>query len=65
VSGIDFSDIFSHVSKLDSIILLLSVFASFDFEVERMDAETKFIHVDMEEEIYMKQPEGFAVKGKK
>ena len=27
--------------------------------------KTTFLHEDLEEEIYMKQPEGFAVKGKK
>eukprot|EP00253_Pinus_taeda_P020452 PITA_20452 len=30
-----------------------------------MDAKTTFLHEDLEEEIYMKQPKGFAVKGKK
>ena len=30
-----------------------------------MDVKTTFLHGDMEEEIYMKQPEGFIVKGKK
>eukprot|EP00253_Pinus_taeda_P015630 PITA_15630 len=30
-----------------------------------MDVKTSFLHGDFEEEIYMKQPEGFAVKGKK
>ena len=30
-----------------------------------MDVKEKFVHGDLEEEIYMKQPEGFAVKGKK
>ena len=30
-----------------------------------MDVKTTFLHGDLEEEIYMKQPEGFAVKGKK
>eukprot|EP00253_Pinus_taeda_P026152 PITA_26152 len=30
-----------------------------------MDVKTIFLHGDLEEEIYMKQPEGFAVKGKK
>jgi hypothetical protein len=29
-----------------------------------MDIKTTFLHGDIEEEIYMKQPEGFAVKGK-
>ena len=30
-----------------------------------MDVKTTFLHTDLEEEIYMKQPKGFAVKGKK
>ena len=65
VPGIDFGDIFSPVAKVTSIRLLLSVAAAFDFEVEQMDVKTTFLHGDLEEEIYMKQPEGFAVKGKK
>eukprot|EP00253_Pinus_taeda_P032808 PITA_32808 len=32
---------------------------------EQMDVKTTFLHGDLEEEIYMKQAEGFAVKGKK
>eukprot|EP00253_Pinus_taeda_P010664 PITA_10664 len=31
----------------------------------KMDVKTPFLHGDLEEEIYMKQPEGFAVNGKK
>eukprot|EP00253_Pinus_taeda_P025059 PITA_25059 len=65
VPGIDFGDIFSPVAKVTSIRLLLSVAAAFDFEVEQMDVKTTFLNGDLEEEIYMKQPEGFAVKGKK
>ena len=30
-----------------------------------MDVKTKFLHEDLEEEIYMKKPKGFMVKGKK
>lgn len=65
VSGIAFGDIFSPVAKVTYIRLLLSVVVSFDFEVEQMDVKTTFLHGDLEEEIYMKQPEGFTVKGKK
>jgi hypothetical protein len=65
VEGIDFGEIFSLVSKLTSIIFMLYVVAAFYFEVEQMDVKTTFLHGDLEEEIYMKQPEGFVVKGKK
>ena len=65
MAGIDFGDIFSPVAKVTSIKLLLSVATAFDFEVEQMDVKTTFLHGDLEEEIYMKQPKGFMVKGKK
>ena len=63
--GIDFGDIFSHVAKVTFIRLLLFVVVAFDFEVEHMDVKKKFLQRDLEENIYMKQPEGFMVKGKK
>eukprot|EP00253_Pinus_taeda_P006661 PITA_06661 len=65
VLRIDFGDIFSPVAKVTSIRLLLSVVTTFDFEVEQMDVKTTFLHWDLEEEIYMKQPEVFVVEGKK
>jgi hypothetical protein len=55
---------FSLISKLNSIRFILSVVV-FYFEVEHMDLKTTFVHGDLEEEIYMKQLEGFVVKGKK
>eukprot|EP00253_Pinus_taeda_P035489 PITA_35489 len=65
VSGIGLGDVFSPVAKVTSIRLLLSISTTFVFEVEQMDMNTTFLHGDLEEEIYMKQPEGFVVKGKK
>eukprot|EP00253_Pinus_taeda_P016539 PITA_16539 len=39
VPGIDFGDIFPPISKVTSIRLLLSVPATFDFEIEQMDVK--------------------------
>jgi hypothetical protein len=64
VEGVDFSDIFSPVAKLTSIRVLMSLVATFDLDIEQMDVKTSFLHGDLKEEIYMKQPKGFVVKGK-
>ena len=63
--GIDFDEIFSPVVKMTSIRTILSIAASLDLEVEQLDVKTAFLHGDLEEEIYMEQPEGFEVSGKK
>eukprot|EP00253_Pinus_taeda_P003022 PITA_03022 len=42
VLGNDFGDIFSPLANVASIILLLSVAATFDFKVEQMDVKTTF-----------------------
>jgi hypothetical protein len=62
--GVEFNEIFSHVAKLTSIGFLLSISSTSNFEIEKMDVKTAFLHQDLDEEIYMRQPNGFVVKGK-
>jgi ATP-binding cassette subfamily B (MDR/TAP) protein 1 len=57
--GIDFVEIFSPVVKMSSIRVILGLVASLDLELEQMDVKTAFLHGDLDEEIYMVQPEGF------
>jgi hypothetical protein len=65
VEGIDFGEMFSLVAKLTSVRFMLYVPTMFYFEIEQMDVKTTFLHGDLEEEIYMKHPKSFVVKGKK
>ena len=58
------NEIFSPVVKMSSIRTVISLAATLDLEVEQMDVKTTFLHGNLEEEIYMKQPDGFLVKGK-
>jgi hypothetical protein len=50
----DFGEIFSPIAKLTSIRVLMSLATTFDLEIEQMDLKTSFLHMDLEEEIYMK-----------
>ena len=62
--GIDFDEIFSLVVKMCSIRVILGLAASMNLELEQLDVNTAFMCVDLDEEIFMEQPEGFKVKGK-
>jgi hypothetical protein len=62
--GIDFDEIFSPVVKMTSIRTILSLVAVEDLHLEQLDVKTTFLHGDLEEEIYMQQPQGYEVKGK-
>ena len=49
---------------LKSIRILLSIAAHMDYEIWQMDVKTAFLNGSIEENIHMKQPEGFIEKGK-
>nr|XP_016510979.1 PREDICTED: putative receptor-like protein kinase At3g47110 [Nicotiana tabacum] len=61
--GIDYTEIFSHVVKLTTIRLVLSIVAAENLHLEQLDVKTAFLHGDLEEDIHMKKPEGFQVFG--
>ena len=42
-----------------SIRIVLDLVAHFDMQLEQMDVKTAFLHGDLEELVYMVQPEGF------
>ena len=55
----DYSDTFAPVARMDSIRLNLVVPTSKRWEVNQMDVKSAFLHGDLKEEIYMRQPKGY------
>ena len=43
--------------------MLIAIAAVYKLEIHQMDVKTAFLNVDLEEEIYLEQPEGFIVLG--
>jgi len=61
IKGIDFDHIFSPVVWYESIHLLLVVPALENWHIEGLDVKSAFLYGQLDEEIYMDQPEGFKV----
>ncbi|GJS07785.1 RNA-directed DNA polymerase, eukaryota [Tanacetum coccineum] len=61
--GIDFFDTYAPVARISTIRLLLALAAIHDLVIHQMDVKTAFLNGDLDEEIYMKQPEGFVMPG--
>ncbi|KAL0323637.1 UNVERIFIED_CONTAM: Retrovirus-related Pol polyprotein from transposon TNT 1-94 [Sesamum angustifolium] len=61
--GIDYDDIFPSVVRHTSIRAVLALVASWDLHLEQIDVNTMFLHGDLEEQIYMEQPDGFTQPG--
>ncbi|KAJ9697298.1 hypothetical protein PVL29_009198 [Vitis rotundifolia] len=58
--GVDYSDTFSPVAKLNSIRLFISIVASQQWMIHQLDIKNAFLHGDLEKEVYMEQPVGFS-----
>ena len=62
--GIDYEETFSPVIRNESMRLLFALAAELNLTIDHMDVVTAFLHGNLKEEVYMKQPEGFEIKGK-
>uniref|UniRef100_A0ABD2W186 Retrovirus-related Pol polyprotein from transposon TNT 1-94 n=1 Tax=Trichogramma kaykai TaxID=54128 RepID=A0ABD2W186_9HYME len=62
---IDYKDIFSPVARYNSIRTFLAISAAHKLKLTQFDVKSAFLNGDLEEEIFMKQPEGFDDKSGK
>jgi hypothetical protein len=59
----DYFDTYSPVARLITIRVLIALAASHDLLIHQMDVKTTFLNGELDEEIYMKQLEGFVTHG--
>nr|GEV63886.1 zinc finger, CCHC-type [Tanacetum cinerariifolium] len=63
--GIDYFDTYAPVARITTIRLLLALVAIHNLMIYQMDVKTSFLNGDLDEEVYMKQHEGFVMPGNK
>jgi hypothetical protein len=61
--GVDYNKIFALVAKFTSIRYILALAALEDMEIHQMDVKIAFLNGELEDEIYMEQPQGFVHQG--
>ncbi|EOY10029.1 Cysteine-rich RLK (RECEPTOR-like protein kinase) 8 [Theobroma cacao] len=58
--GINYMKTFSPISKIDSLHVIMALVAHFNLELHQMDVKIAFLNGNLEEKVYMKQPERFS-----
>jgi transposase InsO family protein len=65
VEGIDFEETFSPVARLEAIRMFLAFACFKNFKIYQMDVKSTFLNGNLEEEVYIEQPEGFILSENK
>jgi hypothetical protein len=59
IEGIDFEETFAPIAIMEAIRFILAYACSKNIKVYQMDVKPVFLNGELEEEVYIEQPEGF------
>ena len=62
--GPDYGETFSPVVRFESLRTVITLAVQNGLKLHQMDVTTAFLNGELKEEVYMKLPEGYVIKGK-
>lgn len=63
IPGVDYHETFCPVVRFSTLRSLFAIGARKDYDIDHLDVVTAFLNGDLDEEVYIEQPEGFVNKG--
>jgi hypothetical protein len=61
IYGVDYKEMFTPVTRLETIRLMFSLAVEKDWEIRQVDVKNTYLYGDLNEEIYMEVPTGYGV----
>ncbi|GJR77094.1 zinc finger, CCHC-type containing protein [Tanacetum coccineum] len=61
--GIDYFDTYAPVARISTIILLIAMTSIHNMIIHHMDVKATFLNGELDEEVYINQPQGFIMPG--
>ena len=61
--GVDFNETFAPVVRMETIRTVLALAAQLKLQVYQLDVKSAFLNGEIEEEVYVEQPQGYKVQG--
>lgn len=62
IEGVDYGETFAPVARYTSIRSVIALAAKMGWRIHQMDVKIAFLHGEIEEEIYIEQPQGFETR---
>lgn len=62
-AGVDYGETFAPVARMETIRLILALSATKQWSVFHLDVKSAFLNGVLQEEVYVKQPEGYVIEG--
>ncbi|KAG7536804.1 Ribonuclease H-like superfamily [Arabidopsis suecica] len=63
--GVDYTEVFAPVARMDTVRMILAVAAHRGWGIYQLDVKSAFLHGELEEDVYVEQPQGYEVSEKK
>ncbi|KAK2365584.1 putative mitochondrial protein [Trifolium repens] len=61
--GLDFNEVFAPVARIETIRLVVAIATYKNWSMHQLDVKSAFLNGPLDEEVYVKQPPGFEIKG--